>query len=145
MPNYLASGIFLSLLCGWLAVILTAAEILLPYLLRRSPLSTSLRIAPNPNAPYLGRMRAHYWLGYLLVAFSFAHASLLMGPALGHVNSSGLNAAMFALLLLFVQLVLGIALQTAGPNARREMTKWHFRTMLAFVLLLLAHLWLNSS
>jgi len=41
-------------------------------------------------------MRPHYRLGYLLVAFSFAHASLLMGPAMGRVNSGGWNAAMFA-------------------------------------------------
>lgn len=130
---------------GRIATILTAVEILLPYLLRRTRLSKSLGIAQGYAAPYLKRMWPHYWAGYLLLALSFVHAWIPMSAGRMPVTSpSGLWLATIALALLFLQIFLGLLLQRAG-EARRFLRAAHFWIMLVVCALVFAHLWMNSS
>jgi hypothetical protein len=130
---------------GWIAAILIGMEMVLPYLLRRSWLSLRLGIAQGFGAPYLKRMWAHYWVGYLVAGLSFVHAWVPMQT--GHMrraNMTGLWLATAALLLLLVQLALGVALQDGRLRERRVIRGWHYWVMVATVLLVVGHVWLNG-
>ncbi len=90
------------------------------------------------------RMWPHDWAGYLLLILSLAHAWIPM--AAGRMPTTSLTdlwLATLALALLFFQL-LGLPLQTAGET-RRFLRVAHFWTMLVFSVLVLAHVYLNSS
>ncbi len=64
MNDYLETA-----LSGWAGVILFASGLLVPYLVRRLPAA---------KTPYVRRLWPHYWLGYLALLVSFAHAWLTM-------------------------------------------------------------------
>ena len=66
---------------GWMATILIAAQIVLPYLLRPSGLSRVLGLARQRGSAYLRRLLPHYWIGYLLLVLSAAHAWIPMLPS----------------------------------------------------------------
>jgi hypothetical protein len=130
---------------GWIAVILIGIGAVLPYLLRRSWLSLRLGIAQGFNAPYLKRMWAHYWAGYLVAGLSFVHAWVPMRAGqVRRANMTGLWLATAALLLLLVQLALGVALQDSRLEQRRAIRGWHYWVMVAVVLLVAGHVFLNG-
>ena len=135
---------FLSSATGWIAVILTAFEIVLPYLLRRAALGRAPSQPQNHSSTYLVRMWPHYWVGYLLVTLSLAHASAVMGGPVGRVNAEGLWAATGALFLLFLQVLLGLYLQNGSAPRRRLVLRCHFWVMTTFAALLALHIWLNA-
>ena len=139
------NAFFYTSVSGRIATILIGIEIVLPYLLRRSWLSMRLGVAQGFGGPYLKRMSAHYWAGYLLVGLSFLHAWVPMRA--GHMqraNTMGLWLASAALFLLFAQLALGLLLQVARVQERRMIRGWHYWVMIAVVVLVAGHVWLNG-
>lgn len=129
---------------GWIATLLVAGEILLPYLLRRSRLSAWLGVAGGFAQPYLARMRPHYWAGYGLLALTLAHAWVPMQAGYArHANAMGLWIATAALGALLLQAVLGWALQDTKLTARAAVRRWHYWLMVAIAGCVAAHVWLN--
>ena len=90
-------------------------------------------------------MTPHYWLGYFLVPLVVLHAWIPMksGVARGS-NQTGLWVALIALCILTLQIVLGQFLKNPKLNPRRRIRRWHCFAMIAFMVLLGIHLWLNS-
>jgi hypothetical protein len=129
---------------GWIAVILTGFEIVLPYLIRRVSLFQPPALSQIPPSTYLERMWPHYWLGYVLVALSLVHAFAVMAAPLGHTNAAGIWAATGALLLLFLQVSLGLYLQSSTAFSRRLLKRCHFGVMLAIVGVLALHIALST-
>lgn len=134
---------FCTSVLGWLACILVGVESLLPYLLRRTAFSQKLGTS-DCTRPYLARMWAHYWIGYLLFPLASVHAWIPMaaGNARG-ANILGLWLATASLLLLFLQLLLGLALRSAKPIARRKIRPIHYWMMTAIAVTVVAHISLN--
>ena len=90
-------------------------------------------------------MWPHYWLAYAATALSFAHAWALMSRrAMARANHLGLYLATLALSLLFLQIMLGLALQQRRLPERKAVRNWHFWTMAGVVILVAAHIWLNG-
>ena len=129
---------------GWISTALLAAAIAIPYLSgvlvrgSRRPDGTSTLAPALPLWP-------HYWLALLLFGLVSWHA----WPALraGHILPSltnGLYLAIIALDLLLLQLAVGAALRYLGPGRFALVRRIHFILMTAIVLLVLAHIWLNS-
>jgi hypothetical protein len=150
---------------GWLVALLLAAQMALPYLLRKIALRKPQPAVP-PRAAQLSSgsdakrtalagnsMRWHYFLGFILPAGVLAHAWIPM--ASGHMprtSMTGLWLATYALGLLFLQLLLGLTLQrvsassAAGQRSSRLGLNWvHFGVMLAIAILALAHMFLNRD
>src|SRR5579862_7337104 len=130
---------------GWIAAILTGFEIALPYLIRRLSLSQPPTLSPIHPSTYLGRMWPHYWVGYLLVALSLLHAFTVMGKPVRGANAAGIWAATGALLLLFLQVLLGLSLQSSRATSRRMLKRCHFWVMLAIAGFLVLHIALNAA
>ncbi len=129
---------------GWISTALLAAVIAIPYLSgvlirgNRRPDGSSTLASAVPLWP-------HYWLALLLFGLVSWHA----WPALraGHIMPSltnGLWLATIALILLSVQLAVGAALRCLGPGHFALVRRIHFILMTAVVLLVLAHIYLNS-
>lgn len=118
-------------------------EAVLPYLLRRTALSRALGLAPPANVGFLRRLTLHYWLGYGILGLAFAHASFLMGPAMARTSATGLRAATAALVLLFLQLMLGLTLRGSLPSVGRAIKNAHFACMIALCGFTALHLVLN--
>lgn len=136
---------FYSSASGWIATILIGVEILLPYLLRRSPLSQLLSIFAGHAQPYLQRMWPHYWVGYLLLSLSLAHGWTAMSAGqMRRTNATGLWIATLALCILLSQALLGLLLQDKRLEARTRVRRWHFWMMLALGFTVTIHIWLNS-
>jgi hypothetical protein len=133
----------IAVMTGWTAALLVAIEIALPYLLRRTALSRALGIAPPTNARFLRRLTLHYWLGYGILGLAFAHASFLMGPAIARTSATGLLSATAALILLFLQLVLGLTLRGSLSSGRKVIKNAHFACMVALCGCTALHLMLN--
>lgn len=130
---------------GWLALTLIGMTALLPYLFRRSPVSVLLDMVPARGRPYLARMWPHFWLGYATIALSFAHGWILMTRApMQRTNSLGLYMASFALLWLFLQMGTGLVLRQRDLRERRSVRQWHCWSMAGILVLVGAHVWLNS-
>lgn len=130
---------------GWIATILIATEILLPYLLRRSRLSELLGIAAGFTKPYLHRMRPHYWAGYTLLVLSMAHAWMPMQAGYAkRVNAIGLWIATLALCALLLQALLGLVLQDAKLQFRVLTRRSHFWLMVVIAAAVVLHVWLNG-
>jgi heme/copper-type cytochrome/quinol oxidase subunit 4 len=129
---------------GWLASILLGAGIVMPYLLRRTVLSQWLGISRS-DKPYLQRMWAHYWIGYVVAPLALVHAWIPMqaGGARG-VNMAGLWIATVSLVLLFLQIVLGLGLKANASPDRRRNRRIHYWTMLGIVVTVAGHIWLNG-
>jgi hypothetical protein len=135
---------FLASAAGWLAVLLVGVEIAIPYWLR-PPLPGIVGAGPERRVrAQRERMRPHYWLGYLVASLALAHASVCMGPILRGADATGLWAAAVGLGLLFLQVGIGVCLQTATGTHLRALRGLHFWTMLTLVPLLLAHWWRNA-
>lgn len=130
-------------LTGWTAVLAVGIETALPYMLRNTAPPPSPGISPTRLSSLRVRMWPHYWLGYALVALILTHTSFVMGPAMGRSDAIGIWAATLALCLLFLQVGLGLILKT-GTSNQRQVRRWHFWSMIAFTVLLLAHLWRNT-
>ncbi|HYM07367.1 MAG TPA: hypothetical protein VEU11_12470 [Terriglobales bacterium] len=130
---------------GWIAVIVTGFEILLPYLMRRVSTSPPPALSQIAASTYLERMGPHFWLGYLLVAVSLVHTSAVMGDPLGHTNPEGIWAATGALLVLFLQVSFGIYLQSSSAPRRRFVKRCHFWGMVAIAAFLVLHVALNAA
>jgi len=129
---------------GWIATLLVAGEVLLPYLLRRSRLSVWLGIAEGFAQPYLVRMWPHYWAGYMLLALALAHAWVPMQAGYArHANATGLWMATAAFVALLLQVVLGFALQDTKLTTRATVRRWHYWLMVAIVGGVAVHIWLN--
>lgn len=136
---------FFTSVLGWLASILLAAQIVLPYLLRPSRLSRWLGVARQRGSAYLRRLLPHYWIGYLLLVLTSAHAWIPMQT--GYVvraNTSGLWFASLAFVLLVAQAMLGRKLQEQPLPSRSRIRGWHFWLMLALAFSVAAHVFLNA-
>jgi len=130
---------------GWIATLLVAAEILLPYLLRRSRLSIWLGMAEGFAQSYLIRMQPHYWMGYALLPLTLAHAWVPMQAGYARrANILGLWIATAALVALLLQAVLGITLQNRKLPPRAAVRRWHYWLMVAISCGVAAHIWLNG-
>lgn len=135
---------FFASLSGWLGTIFIGAVALLPYLLRRSALGLKPAMALPSNRPYLERMWPHYWLAYAATVLCFLHAWIVMSRGrMTRTSSLGLYLATLALLLLFLQVVLGLTLQQRTLAERRVVRSWHFWTMAGVIVLIGSHIWLN--
>jgi hypothetical protein len=132
---------FISSVAAWLAVILVACEIVLPYALRRTRVTAWMGMSPETR--YLQRMWPHYWIGYAIAGLSFAHA-FSVGPHMMRADQLGIWMATLAFLMLVVQLFLGLYLQSATAAGRIRVRRLHFWGMMIFAVLLAAHLWLNA-
>jgi hypothetical protein len=138
-------ALFFTNASGWLLVALTATAIALPFLLRRNALSVALRLVHARGAPYLQRMRPHYWLGYLITGVTLAHALVPMVAGLAEgANAVGLYLATGALSLLLGQVLLGRRLRQSDVRGRRTIRRWHFWGMVGIVALGVSHIALNS-
>jgi hypothetical protein len=129
---------------GWIAVIVTVFEIVLPYLIRRVSVSQPPALSQILPSTYLERMWPHYWLGYVLVALSLVHAFTGMAGPVGNTNAAGIWAATGALLFLFLQLLLGLYLQSRATS-RRLLKRCHFWGMLVILGFLVLHIALNAT
>jgi len=90
-------------------------------------------------------MASHYWLAPLLVLGSFVHAWIPMASRhVPRTNFNGLWLATFALGLMLVQLVLGVALRSTRHGEPNLLRRAHFTLMLGITTLVLLHLWMNS-
>jgi hypothetical protein len=137
LPSYFAISA-----SGWAAVPLVGVEILLPYLLRRTALSSWLELAAYTR-PYLNRMWPHYWIGYLLLTLGTAHGWIAMSPGrMASMNLAGLWFATAAWFLMLMQVVLGLYLQAPGRK-RASLRAWHYWIMVTLVVCLGLHIWLN--
>ncbi len=130
-------------LAARVATVLCLAAIGLPYLLRRNRLSRGLGLAQEYAVPYLRRLWPHFWVGYVILALSTAHAGTVM-RAMGRANGAGILAASVAFFLLLLEILLGLSLKDEKLCARRPLRRLHFWTMGAFVAALGMHLWLNA-
>ncbi len=120
------SSAFLTNAVGWTATLLMVVAISLPYVLR-------------PD-----RMWPHYWAGYLLPVLSFVHAWIPMqSRRMKGVNTTGLNVATAALLLMLFQIALGLALRGSKPPMRSRLRAWHFRLMIVLAAAVMVHVWLD--
>jgi hypothetical protein len=136
---------FTTAVAGWLGVIFLGAVAVLPYMLRRSVISTRLRIRLPSDQPYLRRMWPHYWLAYAATGLSFVHAWVVMSRGkMPRTSSAGLYLATLALVLLFLQVFMGLTLQQKVLPERTLLRSWHFWTMAAVVVLVGAHVWMNG-
>jgi len=129
---------------GWLSTALLAAVIAIPYL-NGALMRGQRRAGSSPELSLLLPLWPHYWLALALAGLSLWHA----WPALREGNISpgltnGLWLASIALVLLLVQLAVGAVLRYRGPGPSAFVRRTHFVLMAAIVLLLVAHIWLNS-
>jgi thiosulfate reductase cytochrome b subunit len=132
---------------GWVAVLATGIEAALPYIIRDAMKGSAPQISAGGSLlrhPGLrAKMWPHYWAGYVLLAFVLAHASFVMGPAMGRSDPAGIWAATLALGLLFAQVGVGLVLKS-GSNNQRQLRRWHFWSMIAVVGLIVTHLLRNG-
>ena len=107
---------------GWASVMLFAAGVALPFLLRRTP---------RPTKPFLRRMSPHFWLGYLTLLVSFAHAWFSMSGGNMHgIDIPGVWIATVALLVIMGQAGIGLMLTNPAQPQRRALRRTHFWTMM---------------
>ena len=139
----MAPGYFASSASGWAAVPLVGLEILLPYLLRRTALSTWLGLAAYTRS-YLERMWPHYWIGYLVLTLGTVHGWIAMSTVrMAGMNLTGAWFATAAWFLMLTQVALGLYLQLPGPK-RTSLRAWHYWVMITVVVCLGLHIWLNA-
>src|SRR5438105_14866231 len=135
----------LTSLSGWIAAVLIGADIVLPYLLRRSRLTNLLRLNPQMHSkPYLQRLWPHYWLGYLLLGISILHSFVPIDGLMSETNDTGLWLATVALVLLCIKRMVGLILKDFQTQERKVLRDWHYWMMVLVVCLVSAHIWLNG-
>ena len=136
---------FIASATGWLLVVMTAATLSVPFLLRRQFRGAQLRVKLQKGRTFLKRMWPHYWLGYSIAAFTLIHAILALGSGAGAgVNILGLLLASAALFLVFFQVLLGLNLRNPRLPSRRALRRLHFILMVSIVVLGLSHILLDS-
>jgi hypothetical protein len=129
------NGYLENALSGWAGVILFGSGLLMPYLLRR---------VSGAKTPYLRRLWPHYWLGYLALFVSSAHAWVAMRSGnMRDINSSGVWIATIALLIMLWQVAVGLMLQDPTQSNRRMLRRTHFWTMTLVAGLIVVHIALN--
>jgi hypothetical protein len=130
---------------GWIGVIALGFGGLLPFLLRRTALSRTMRLELAGTRPYLLRMWPHYWFGYVATGVSSIHAWLPMASRHTEPHPAGLWIATFALGILWVQVWSGLLLR--GPlmsKTRALLRRFHFWGMMVFVVLIVLHIRING-
>ena len=86
------------------------------------------------------------WVLMVLLIATILYPFLLMSAGLaGRVNAAGLYLATVALLLIFVQVLLGRRLRWPKLSLRRVVRRWHFWVMVGIVVFVLGHIALNSG
>ena len=126
---------------GFLAFFLVLITLMLPYILRRQA-----RAACGQAAAVWQRMKIHSWIGYTILALVTLHMYVSMGSGmLRYTSVSGINLATVGLLLIFAQVALGMSLERARGNRRPSLRRLHFVLMLGIVVLILAHVVMNSA
>ena len=140
---------------GWLVAILLGVQIALPFLLRRvSPQTMSARASqgtitkPKKVAPTTKSMGWHYLLGFAVPLAALAHGWIPMASGhMPHTSMTGLWLATFALGLLFVQPLIGLATRQEGGGetntARLALRRVHLVAMLLITALALSHMLMN--
>lgn len=130
---------------GWLSLVLLGIVIALPYLpaigTAANTRSTSefFRLPPR-------RMAFHYWSAPLVALGSFVHAWIPMASHhMSHTNYKGLWLATVAMGLIVVQIGLGMLLRFTRRSTPNLLRRTHFTLMLGITVLVLLHLWMNSS
>ena len=127
---------------GWLALASLIVVVAIPYFRRKGP---SVGAESSVPRAHLSRLIAHFWIAPAVLAISFVHAWIPM--ASGHMPRTSMNGlwlATYALGLMFVQIVLGIALRYFGLRTARVLKRVHLALMLGIVALVLLHLALNG-
>jgi hypothetical protein len=136
-------ALLVAALSGWVLIVLVAATIVLPYVLRTPELVT--RDSSERVVPYLVRLRPHYWIGYAIAVLGAVHALAAMSAGgVAVANVIGIYLATAALLVVLLQVRLGLELREPRLQNRRTVRGWHFRAMLAIAALGVAHVVLNS-
>lgn len=120
---------------GWLAVLLLAATVCLPYIAR-------IRV-PAPDMSRPRGMALHFWAGPTALVIAFVHAWLPMSAGVARQGLAGIWIATFALLVMGWQVALGLRLRRAYPAHQRPRRRLHFWTMCTIVVLVLAHVSIN--
>jgi hypothetical protein len=121
----------LTALSGWLALTVFAATLIVPLGVR------ALRIGGRQRRRF---MTLHFALGIAVPALGLAHAAIpLRAAGMYGLKVQGLVFATGALLLLFVQAGLGIALRE-DVAARPIVRSAHLATMLAVATLIALHI-----
>ncbi len=126
---------------GWISFALLGAVIAIPYvsgLVVRGGRRTD-------GSPKLVPLWPHYWVALLVAGVTLWHA--WPGLRAGHILpglTNGLWLATVALILLLIQLGVGAALRYLRTGPKGLIRRVHFILMTAIVLLVLAHIWLNS-
>jgi hypothetical protein len=125
---------------GWILTALLGATIALPYLATRASRRRGIaRLASTP-------LRAHVWVGYLILLLAVVHGWVPMRPDIaGQANRQGLYLATAALLVLFVQLPIGLVLRRPGGRFRLALRRCHFWAMAVLVAATLGHVALSSG
>jgi hypothetical protein len=96
------------------------------------------------KTPYLRRLWPHYWLGYLALLVSSAHAWLAMRSGnMRGINSSGVWIATLALLIMLWQIAVGLTLRDPTQSNRRTLRRIHFWTMTSVAGFIIVHIALN--
>jgi hypothetical protein len=91
-------------------------------------------------------LRAHYWVGYTIAAFSALHAVLAMTGPLGssRAYAAGLWIGMGGLALALGQVALGRQLRASRGVARARMRALHVLVLVALVATGGLHIWLEA-
>lgn len=132
MTDYLENA-----LSGWLGVMLFGSGLIMPYLLRG---------VSGIKTPYLRRLWPHYWLGYLTLLVSSAHAWLAMRSGnMRGINPTGVWIATIALLIMIWQVAVGLILQDPTQSNRRKLRRIHFWTMTLVAGFIVVHIALNRT
>jgi hypothetical protein len=130
-------------LWGWIGFALLGLVVAIPYI-RRNAVSATASANSAPR-PYLAALSLHYWLAPAVLAISFLHAWIPMASGhMPHTSMRGLWLATYALGLMFLQLLLGLALRYADPRGAQTLRRVHFVFMVGIAALVLSHLWLNG-
>ena len=128
---------------GWASFALLGLVVAIPYLRRTTSIATVS--SHTATRPYLAALALHYWLAPAVLVVSFLHAWIPMASGhMPHTSMHGLWLATYALGLIFVQLLLGLALRSVGPRTAQALRRIHFVLMIAIATLVLTHLWLNG-
>jgi len=128
--EYLANA-----LSGWAGVLLFGSGLMMPYLLRR---------VSRAKTPYLRRLWPHYWLGYLALLFSSAHAWLAMRSGnMRGIDSTGVWIATIALLIMLWQIAVGFMLKDPTQSNRRTLRRIHFWAVTSVAGFIVVHIALN--
>ena len=138
-------SIVLSVALGWIAVAMIVATAVLPYVLRPTALTRALGLAGSLTGALVERMRPHAWLGYAVVALSVFHAVAAVVGGSSRVDPVGLWFAVFALVLLSGQWLLGSRLMQRKVEQRQRLRRWHFGTMVGSCAAVFAHAYLNGA